>query len=73
MYESKTASETIRGLGTNRENGISRTEAMERKAKYGPNKLKEQEKKSVWQMILEQLNDPLILILVVVGNFLDVT
>lgn len=65
MYESKTASETIRGLGTNRENGISRTEAMERKAKYGPNKLKEQEKKSVWQMILEQLNDPLILILVV--------
>ena len=48
MYESKTASETIRGLGTNRENGISRTEAMERKAKYGPNKLKEQEKKSVW-------------------------
>lgn len=65
MYESKTASETIRSLETDRENGLSRREAMERKARYGANRLKEQERKSVWQMILEQLNDPLILILVV--------
>lgn len=65
MYENKTASETIRSLGTDREKGLSRREAMERKVKYGANKLKEEEKKSVWQMILEQLNDPLILILVV--------
>lgn len=65
MYESKTASETVRSLGTDREKGLSRREAMERKAKYGANKLKEQEQKSVGQMILEQLNDPLILILVV--------
>lgn len=65
MYESRTASETIRSLETDRENGLGRREAMERKAKYGANKLKEQEQKSVWQMVLEQLNDPLILILVV--------
>ena len=65
MYESKTASETVRSLQTNRENGLSRREAMERKAKYGANRLREQEQKSIWQMILEQLNDPLILILVV--------
>ena len=65
MYESKTAAETVRSLGTDREKGLSRREAMERKAKYGANKLKEQEQKSVGQMILEQLNDPLILILVV--------
>ena len=65
MYESRTASEAIRSLETDRENGLGRREAMERKAKYGANKLKEQEQKSVWQMVLEQLNDPLILILVV--------
>lgn len=65
MYESRTDSETIRSLETDRENGLGRREAMERKAKYGANKLKEQEQKSVWQMVLEQLNDPLILILVV--------
>lgn len=65
MYESRTVSEAIRSLETDREKGLSRREAMERKAKYGANKLKEQEKKSVWQMIMEQLNDPLILILVV--------
>ena len=65
MYEMKTAAETLRVLETDKDKGLGRTEAMERKIKYGANKLKDQEKKSVGQMILEQLNDPLILILVV--------
>lgn len=65
MYEMKTAAEALRLLETDKDKGLSRKEAMERKAKYGANRLKDQEKKSVGQMILEQLNDPLILILVV--------
>lgn len=65
MYEMKTAAETLRILETDKDKGLGRREAMERKAKYGANRLKSQEKKSVGQMILEQLNDPLILILVV--------
>lgn len=65
MYEMKTASDVIRSLETDREKGLSRKEAMERKAKYGANRLKDQEQKTVGQMILEQLNDPLILILIV--------
>ena len=65
MYEMKTAAEVLRLLGTDKDNGLGRREALERKAKYGANRLKDQEKKSVGQMILEQLNDPLILILVV--------
>lgn len=65
MYEMKTAADVLRMLGTDRERGLMRSEAVERKAKYGPNKLKDQEQKSIGQMILEQLNDPLILILVV--------
>lgn len=65
MYERKTAAETIRLLQTDREKGLSRKEVLERKNAQGANRLKEQEGKSVWQMILGQLNDPLILILVV--------
>ena len=65
MYEMKTAAETLRVLETDKDKGLGRREAMERRAKYGANRLKDQEKKSVGQMILEQLNDPLILILVV--------
>ena len=65
MYEMKTAAETLRVLETDKDKGLKRPEAIERKAKYGANRLEDQEKKSVGQMILEQLNDPLILILVV--------
>ena len=65
MYELKTAAETLRVLETDKDTGLGRREAMERKVKYGANKLKDQEKKSMGQMILAQLNDPLILILVV--------
>ena len=65
MYEVKTAAEVLRMLETDKDKGLKRREAMERKAKYGANRLKDQEQKSLGQMILEQLNDPLILILVV--------
>ena len=65
MYELKTAAETIRILETDKDKGLRRLEAMERKAKYGANRLKDQERKSLGAMILEQLNDPLILILAV--------
>lgn len=64
MYEMKTVADVLRMLETDRDRGLGHKEAMERKAKYGENRLKDQEQKSVWQMILEQLNDPLILILV---------
>ena len=65
MYEMKTAAETIRLLKSDREKGLENREAMARSSTQGPNRLREQESKSVWQMILGQLNDPLILILIV--------
>lgn len=64
MYEMKTAAETIRLLKSDREKGLNRREVIERNARQGANRLKEQEGKSTGQMILEQLNDPLILILI---------
>lgn len=65
MYEMKTASETVKLLQSDREKGLHRQEVLERRTRQGANCLKEQERKSVWQMILGQLNDPLILILIV--------
>ena len=41
MYEVKTAAEVLRILGTDKDKGLKRREAMERKTKYGANKLKE--------------------------------
>lgn len=64
MYETKTATQTIGMLKSDREKGLDRRQVMERRNLYGANRLKEQETKSVLQMILEQLNDPLILILI---------
>ena len=65
MYENRTVSETVRGLQTDMKKGLSESVAAERRAKYGPNRLRDQEKKSLAKRIVEQLNDPLILILVV--------
>lgn len=65
MYEKRSVSETIRGLQTDAVRGLSADQIAERREKYGPNKLKDQEKKSLGRRIVEQLNDPLILILMV--------
>lgn len=65
MYENGSVSETIRGLQTDAERGLSAAEAAERRNKYGPNRLKDQEKKSLAARIAAQLNDPLIVILMV--------
>ena len=65
MYENRTVSETVRGLQTDAEKGLRESVAAERRAKYGFNRLRDQEKKSLAKRIVEQLNDPLILILVV--------
>lgn len=65
MYERRSVSETVQGLQTDAEKGLDAKKVAERVEKYGPNRLREQDKKSLAKRILEQLNDPLILILVV--------
>ncbi len=65
MYENRSVSDTIRGLQTDAEKGLDAKGIAERRKKCGLNRLREQPKKSLAKRILEQLNDPLILILVV--------
>ena len=53
----------FRSLESSRESGLSGAAARERLEKYGPNRLEEQKKKGVFTLFMEQLNDPLIYIL----------
>ena len=43
MYEVKTAAEAVRMLETDKDKGLKRAEAMERRAKYGANRLEDKE------------------------------
>jgi len=55
------------------ENGISAAEAEKRLAENGKNKLKEGKKKTIFQRILEQLSDPMIIILIIAAGISAVT
>ncbi len=63
VYEAKSIQETINSLGTDRKLGLTEQEAARRLEEYGKNQLAESGKKSVFMMFLEQLNDPLIFVL----------
>lgn len=65
MYAAKNITEVIRQLESNSENGLPVAEAETRLQKYGTNRLEEQKKKGIFSLFMEQLNDPLIYILMV--------
>ena len=53
--------------------GLSENEAKARLGKYGPNKLKESEKPSIFQRFIEQLKDPMLIILMIAAAVYAVT
>ena len=63
MYETLTQQEVCDALGTNEKNGLSDAQARERLKQDGTNILKKTKEHTVWDMIQEQLNDPMIFIL----------
>ena len=62
-FEARSIRETCALLGTDPERGLSEKEAALRHEANGPNELKEAKKKSAPEAFLEQLNDPLIYVL----------
>ena len=56
--------DVLRALDT-RADGLSSAQAKERLAKYGPNKLKEAEKPTWLQRFIQQLKDPMLIILMI--------
>lgn len=65
MFEEKSIREISDLLHTDKEKGLSESEAATRLREYGPNVLKEGKKKTAAESFLEQLNDPLICVLLV--------
>lgn len=65
MYEQKTIQETCRQLETDQIKGLNQHEAGIRREKNGRNELKEASQKTIVQSFFEQLNDPLIYVLLV--------
>ena len=59
--------DVLQELGVGAE-GLSAAQAEERLAKYGPNKLKEAEKPTLLQRFLEQLKDPMLIILLIAAG-----
>ena len=65
MYEEKSIEEVTGQFHTDPEQGLSWAEAVTRLSADGRNELEGERKKSVPETFLEQLNDPLICVLLV--------
>ncbi|NLL31363.1 MAG: calcium-translocating P-type ATPase, PMCA-type [Clostridiales bacterium] len=65
MWFNEEAKEIEKKLSTNILNGLTKEEAEKRLIENGPNKLKGKKKKSVLMLLFEQINDPMIYILLV--------
>ncbi len=77
-WYSKPSQDILAELQTDVEKGLSSAEAQKRLEKYGPNQFEEGEKSSLLKMLWDQINDPLIWILLVaatisavVGEWID--
>jgi len=58
-----TVESLLKTLLTDKDKGISDAEASKRSAKFGLNIYKSQKQKSIWQMVLEQFNSPIVYLL----------
>ncbi|WP_168063480.1 HAD-IC family P-type ATPase [Candidatus Manganitrophus noduliformans] len=47
--------------------GLSESEACERLARYGPNRLLEERREPLWEVLLEEIREPMILLLLATG------
>ncbi len=62
-WHTKPTSEVMDRLHTGLE-GLTEREAQRRLEQYGPNQLRQQERKTVWKMLWEQIADAMVLILI---------
>ena len=63
MYENKSAKDVMKELGTDEASGLSSAEVEKRKAEYGPNKLLEKKRASVFSIFISQFKDPMVIVL----------
>lgn len=65
VFERYSIQETVKELKSDDKRGLTAAEAGRRLSAYGRNEMKEPRKKTVVEVFLEQLNDPLIYVLIV--------
>ena len=68
MFEYKSIHDTVVMLDSDKINGLSRKEAACRLERNGENRLREAKKKSLPAAFLEQMNDPLIYVLLAAAD-----
>ena len=59
----KSSEEVLNAFSVEKEKGLSDKEVRKNLKKYGPNILEEQSQKSIWQLLLSQINNPVIYLL----------
>lgn len=65
QWYSKTTDEVLKELDVNVQSGLTDVEAKKRLDQYGPNELKSAEKESLLKRFLDQMKDPMIIVLLV--------
>src|SRR5262245_42969730 len=65
-WYAKAPNEVLDAFGTDRQVGLTAAQAKEKLAKFGPNTLKQEVPPSAWAIALEQLRDPMNLLLIAV-------
>lgn len=68
MYTQKTKLETLKELKSDPKTGLTEEEASLRLTTYGKNELEQEKQRSTASMFLEQLNDPLIFVLLLAAG-----
>ncbi len=66
-WQAQTAAQATSALRTHRTNGLTAEDARSRLAQSGPNRLREVEHEGFWEEYLEELREPMILLLLVTG------
>lgn len=67
------AEDVLKEQSTSADAGLSIAEAQTRQAKFGPNKLKEEEKTPLWIRFFQQMADPMVIMLIVAAVISAVT
>ena len=63
FYATSSKEDVAKSLGTDLVRGLSSTEAANRLAKFGPNEMKGAEPTPLWQLVLDQFKDLIVLLL----------
>ena len=65
QWFTKTPDQVLTELEVDQHQGLTASQAEERLAKYGPNELESHKKDSMFKRVLEQLKDPMIIVLLI--------